>query len=662
MARTLERVSGENVQVEGRQSRRSIGYVVIGLFFAVGALFMRGIATLPLDRSSLTGFHEALNRLSNWIDESRNSNPIFVYVVNEIRSFINSFVNFLQDLMSRASGSRPVPEIGWLGIIAIVAFGVLVFAGWRSFIGAVIGFGALGLLGYWPESMDTLALTLAAVTLSLLVGIPLGVCAGLYPKFEKFLTPALDFAQVMPTFVYLTPVTLFFLIGPASATIVTLIYSIPPALRITSVAIREVPWGSVEAAISMGSTKWQALRKVQWPQARRTVVLGINQTIMAAFSMVTIAALIDAPGLGLVVVKALETLDVGRSFTAGLAIVIMAIVLDRSTTKAAARVEFTSVKSDTKIRNRRIALGSAALVTLILVYLSRFYYWAAEFPGGGGFGRFVARHVDTAVFWSQGHLYKVTNAITDFFSYGLINPLQGILTGTPWFVIGIAVAAISLLIGGARLSIIASLCVLALVGTGLWSDSMVTLAATLVAALITVLLGVVVGVWIGRSRAADRIVRPILDAGQVMPAFVYLIPCLGLFGATRFTAIVAAVIYAAPASIKLVADGIRGVPETIMEAMTGAGSSVWQLITKVQLPMARSAVALATNQGLIYVLAMVVVGGLVGAGGLGYLVVAGFSQENLKGKGLAAGLAIVLLGILLDRITQEISRGRRREG
>jgi glycine betaine/proline transport system permease protein len=191
---------------------------------------------------------------------------------------------------------------------------------------------------------------------------------------------------------------------------------------------------------------------------------------------------------------------------------------------------------------------------------------------------------------------------------------------------------------------------------------MVTLAATLVAALITVLLGVVIGVWIGRSRTADRIVRPILDAGQVMPAFVYLIPCLGLFGATRFTAIVAAVIYAAPASIKLVADGIRGVPETIMEAMTGAGSSVWQLITKVQLPVARSAVALATNQGLIYVLAMVVVGGLVGAGGLGYLVVAGFSQENLKGKGLAAGLAIVLLGILLDRITQEISRGRRREG
>ncbi|OIQ67632.1 glycine betaine transport system permease protein OpuAB [mine drainage metagenome] len=156
----------------------------------------------------------------------------------------------------------------------------------------------------------------------------------------------------------------------------------------------------------------------------------------------------------------------------------------------------------------------------------------------------------------------------------------------------------------------------------------------------------------------DRIMRPILDAGQVMPAFVYLVPFLGLFGATRFTAIMAAVVYASPAAIKLVADGIRGVPETITEAAISAGSSTWQLITKVQLPTARRAIALAINQGLIYVLAMVVVGGLVGAGGLGYLVVAGFAQENLKGKGLAAGVAIVVLGILIDRITQAIADRR----
>ena len=225
----------------------------------------------------------------------------------------------------------------------------------------------------------------------------------------------------------------------------------------------------------------------------------------------------------------------------------------------------------------------------------------------------------------------------------------------PWFVTGIAVVGLGTIFGGKKLGIISSVCVLGIIGTGLWSDTMATLASTLVAAILTVAIGIIFGVWIGRSKRADRIIRPILDAGQVLPAFVYLVPFLGLFGATRFTAILAAIVYAAPASIKLMADGIAGVPATITEAGIAAGSSKWQMIIKVQLPSARRALALSTNQGIIYVLAMVVVGGLVGAGGLGYLVVAGFAQISLTGKGLAAGLAIVLLGIMLDRITQAIA-------
>jgi glycine betaine/proline transport system permease protein len=173
-----------------------------------------------------------------------------------------------------------------------------------------------------------------------------------------------------------------------------------------------------------------------------------------------------------------------------------------------------------------------------------------------------------------------------------------------------------------------------------------------VATLLVMVLGVVFGVWIGRNRHVDRIVRPVLDAGQTMPAFVYLVPFLALFAASRFTAIVAAVVFAAPVAIKIIADGVRGVPATTVEAATAAGSSTWQLITKVQLPMARRSLTLAANQGLIYVLSMVVVGGLVGAGALGYDVVAGFSQGELYGKGLAAGVAIVLLGIMLDRIAR----------
>jgi glycine betaine/proline transport system permease protein len=178
------------------------------------------------------------------------------------------------------------------------------------------------------------------------------------------------------------------------------------------------------------------------------------------------------------------------------------------------------------------------------------------------------------------------------------------------------------------------------------------LAATLVATILTMAIGIVFGVWMGRSKLADQIIRPILDMLQVIPAFVYLVPLLALFQPGRFTAIVAAIAYAAPVAVKIIADGIRQVSATTVEAATSAGSSTWQMITKVQLPMSARTLVLATNQGLIYVLSMVVVGGLVGAGALGYDVVAGFVQLNLFGKGLAAGLAIVMLGIMLDRVTR----------
>jgi glycine betaine/proline transport system permease protein len=215
--------------------------------------------------------------------------------------------------------------------------------------------------------------------------------------------------------------------------------------------------------------------------------------------------------------------------------------------------------------------------------------------------------------------------------------------------------ALAALAAGTRAAIIALTCLALLLGTGLWADAMTTLASTLVATIAVMVLGLAFGVWMGRSDRVDRLLRPLLDAGQTMPAFVYLVPFLALFAAGRFTAIIAAVVFAAPVTVKILADGVRNVPADTVEAATACGSSTWQLITKVQLPMSRAALTLALNQGLIYVLSMVVVGGLVGAGALGFDVVAGFAQGFLYGKGLAAGAAIVLLGVMLDRVTQAAS-------
>ena len=644
------------------------GWLAVATLVAWVALWvvLRDRDTLFLSPADLTPLHRRLNEIADSIGAGRNTNPLFVYGVNEVRLVIDAVVSFGQDLIARPSAGRPVPQIGWLGVVATAGALAWAVGNARVALLTVGGLLLLGLQGLWLESMNTLALTLAAVFLCLLIGIPLGLWAGLSDRVYRLTMPVLDFLQTMPSFVYLAPLTLFFLIGPASAVVATVLYAVPPVVRLTAHGVRGVPESVLEASTSLGSTGAQTLRKVLLPMSRRTIVLGINQTIMAALSMVTIAALIDAPGLGKTVIKSLETLDVGVAFNAGLAIVVLAIVLDRVTTAASERAEVTSRRrGGLASRWRRPALVAAAGVALVAVLVSRTYVWAATFPSavtaGGrsvdvGVGALVARTADDTTAWVQEHLSGLTNGLKDQVTLRLLNPFESLLTGSPWWLVVAVLVALAALAGGRSAAATTAVGLALLIGTGLWFDAMTTLASTVLATLVVLALGVAGGVWMGRSDRVDRAVRPVLDAGQTMPAFVYLVPFLALFAASRFTAIMAAIVYAAPVAIKIVADGIRSVSGSTVEAATALGSTTWQVVTKVQLPMARRSLTLAANQGVVYVLSMVVVGGLVGAGALGYDVVAGFSQGQLYGKGLAAGLAIVLLGIMLDRVTQAAAR------
>ena len=635
----------------------AVGTVVVWVLLWAA---LRGRDTLFLSPAELTPLHRRINELADDIGASRGTSPVFVYGFDLVRSVVDSLVTTVQDLIARPSGGRPVPAVGWLGVVAVATWVACAVGTLRVGLLTAAGLVLLGLQGLWTESMDTLALTLSAVALCLLIGIPLGVWAGVSDRVHRALLPVLDFMQTMPTFVYLAPLTLFLLIGPASATIATLIYALPPVVRLTAHGVREVPAAVVEATTSFGATPLQRLR-VLLPMAQRTVVLGINQTIMAALAMVTIAALIDAPGLGKTVIKALQTLDVGVAFNAGLAIVVLAVVLDRTTTAASRRAEPGQRPSAGQARRRRRALVVGALVAAGAVVVSRTYLWAAQFPtqvvlGGSsvdvGIGGAVAGAADASTGWVQDHLSGVTGLLKDAVTLGLLNPFEELLSGSPWWLVLAVLTTLAALAGGRRAAVTTVVGLLLVVGTGLWFDAMTTLASTVLATLVVLALGVVVGVWMGRSQRADAVLRPLLDAGQTMPAFVYLVPFLALFGASRFTAIMAAVVFAAPVAIKIVADGVRAVPRTTVEAAQALGATGWQTVVGVQLPMARRSLALAANQGVIYVLSMVVVGGLVGAGALGYDVVAGFSQGELYGKGLAAGLAIVLLGTVLDRVTQ----------
>ncbi|MDA3780470.1 MAG: proline/glycine betaine ABC transporter permease [Bacteroidales bacterium] len=194
-----------------------------------------------------------------------------------------------------------------------------------------VGLFLLYLMGYWEETMNTFALVIASTVIALVIGIPLGIYTARNKTAEKIVRPILDFMQTMPAFVYLIPAILFFSVGNVPGVVATVIFSLPPAVRLTDLGIRGVQPEVVEAAISFGATKKQLLGKVQIPLAMPTILAGVNQVIMLALSMVVIASMVGAEGLGQAVYKGILTADIGLGFEAGLGIVIIAIILDRMT-------------------------------------------------------------------------------------------------------------------------------------------------------------------------------------------------------------------------------------------------------------------------------------------------------------------------------------------
>jgi glycine betaine/proline transport system permease protein len=620
--------------------------------WVVGWLVFRGRATLAIPFNQLNWFSTWVNHLRDKVEAALQTNWFFHGVVGHFATFVNWLVLHFGQLVSHPSPPRPVPEIGWLGVVAIVAFVSFALAGWRSSILCSVTFLLFGFLGYWQDSVDTLIVTVLAVMASLCIGIPVAIAMARRRAVSAAVTPILDVMQTLPSFCYLLPAFLLFGPGATCAIALTIVYSLPPLVRITELGIMEVSETTQEAARSLGVTRGQLLRQVQLPMARRTIVVGINQCTLAALSMAVIAALVNGPGLGGDVYSALQALNVGQGTVPGLLIVAIAIMLDRTTTAASERSERQHRTGGVNPRLRRAAMLGGLLAVVVAVYLSRQYLDLATFPTSWNVGDHLVTWVNSATDNIVSSIDTFTQALKNFISYGFLNPLQNLLANSPWWLMAPVLLGFAFVLGGLKPLVVAAGCEGVILAMGLWNDTMITLTMTLVATVLVMIVAVVVGVWMGRSRRADAGIRPILDALQTIPSFVYLVPALALFGPSRFTAIFAAVAYAAPISVKLVADGIRGVAEATVEAARSSGITSWQMIIKVQLPMARPALVLATNQGLLYVLSMVVIGGLVGGGSLGYLVVSGFSQAPVFGKGLAAGIAITALGIMLDRIAR----------
>lgn len=265
-----------------------------------------------------------------------------------IKYFGSTFDAFSDFLFIIADSLRDGLEfLPWYIIILIFALLALRAKGWQLALGTTIGLFLIYNLTLWSSFLDTLILVLLASFISLAIGIPLGILAARSDTFHKLLSPVLDFMQTMPSFVYLIPALMFFGLGTVSAIFATVIFAMPPVIRLTDLGIRQVPTDLIEVGEAFGSSSGQMLWKIQLPLALPTIMAGINQTMMLSLSMVVISSMIGARGLGAGVLASIAQMDIGKGFEYGLAVVILAMILDRLS-QGVARNSRAVIKNTTK--------------------------------------------------------------------------------------------------------------------------------------------------------------------------------------------------------------------------------------------------------------------------------------------------------------------------
>ena len=394
------------------------------------------------------------------------------------------------------------------------------------------------------------------------------------------------------------------------------------------------------------------------PLARRMLLLSVNQTILFALSMVVIAGLIGGKGLGDTVTSGLNSYP-ALAILAGIVIVIMAMALDRVTEAVAERTNPAHRHLTDELRRR---LRSASIATAVVVVgvgrrrpaARRRRRLPADEPRATGSWRRSSRCSTTSRTRTRS-CSAITSWIGDHIvQYGLV-PFRNFLVETPWPVMLLGITLIALVVSGRRAAV-TTLAMLGVIGLiGQWEPAMDTASQVLVATVLAVAVGLGLGVWAAESRTFSKGLRPVNDVLQTLPQLVYLIPLVYLMPVSVVPGVIAGVLYAFPVVSRLVESGVRNVEPNTVEAAGAFGATRRQILLKVKIPLAQDAIMLGVNQGIIMVLAVVVIGGLVGSPGLGYEVAQGIGRSDF-GLGVLASLAILALGIALDRVT----RGARR--
>ena len=603
--------------------------------------------------------------ITKWLIEDAS---LGIFSFKELTRAIGSILDvpsiFLKGLLATgfkfeiASGdSILIQPLSWISIIFIfVMIGV-----WLKDISlsifVAISFFYVALFDLWQSTMITFSSIIIAVIIGIIFGTLLGILSFKFNKINKILTPTFDFMQTMPVFAYLVPALMLFGYGPAAALIVTLIYAMPPMARVTKNALDQVNSEIVELGQMVGCSTFQMLYKVLLPTIKPRMMLGVNQVIMLTLNMVIIASMIGAGGLGYDVWTSLKQLRIGQGFEAGIAITLVAIVLDRLSQKIASRRPTYDHKEINFFQKYKFFIISF-FVIIITWLVGQRYSFFFTLPENLTFssGRFWDRIIDYININYHGSISLVRN----FFFIYLLKPFKFFMLSTPWFLFVFLVFIIGLKIKGIYLGLQCSILVLFIALTGFWEKAMITVYLIGVCVLIANIIGIPIGIIASQNDRVHKITKVIIDTFQTLPAFVYLIPVIMIFSVGDFSAMIAVVLYAIVPAIRYTDNGIRQVPESLIDVATTAGCTKFQILRRVQLPLSLPDIMLGVNQTLMMGLSMLVITALVGTRDLGQETLIALSKVD-PGRGITAGICVAFIAITVDRLINAWSYNRKLE-
>ncbi len=628
-----------------------------------------------------------------------------------VGAFLSWFLNGIKPVARLFSDVMAYP-MNWANFVLgntpwPILIGLVTALGW--YLGglpmASLGFLGLSFVlasGYWAESMNTLALVAVSVPVALIMGGAIGILANEVPKVKSFVQAILDIMQTVPTFAYLTPLLLLFGFGPVVGLIASAIYAAPPMARNVMLGLERVEHEVKEAAIMSGGNRFQQLFQVEIPSAATQIMVGVNQCLMAALSMVIIAAVIGGfNDIGWEVLLTMRKAQFGESLLAGLVIVVFAVVIDRMSGTLAterkrydrrvvwAMLGFTVVftiafwawlpnPSELTLLDPVAEAVDSGLTAFTLengAWLdalknnSMFYVllplrigldqavlpftWGFMWTSGMSFGLFAVAAVIAMLMAWRGHL---TGGLVVLILVGM---LETGISNLPWPFVLTGAAALGYVAGGWRLSALSVGLLSTILVSGLWERALLSLylsgAAVFTCAVFGGLIGLASAVW----GPVWKIVRPICDMLQTIPLFVFLIPVLMVFQIGEFSAFLAICAYAIVPMIRYTRHGLVNTPDEMMEAAISSGATEWQILRDVRAPYAAPTILLGLNQTILYAFAMLVIAALIGTTGLGQSIYLALGQADV-GLGISAGAAMAILALIADRMVQGFAEERRK--